>query len=102
MEASKRITNEKNNLLTLVKEKLDYCMINEKKVCISIENTCTTCLQTIIIEGIELNEEYIYLYQGNFEFSIFLNGIKITYYENEKCFKFESEDTKIMLFLINC
>lgn len=85
----------------LLKDKIDYCMNNEIKICISIESVFMNLLHTVFIEECKVNEEFIYILAGDFDFTIYFNkGTEVTYNEDQNSFKFNYEDSEIEMFIL--
>lgn len=89
----------------LLKEQIDNCMENEIKICISIESAFINLLHTIYVEDYRINNDYLFVSSGDFEFTIsFDNGIQVTYDEEQNCFKFKYEsdqsEQEISLFIL--
>ena len=90
---------EQGKLLSLLKQKFEESMINETTICISIESAAMNCLNTILVESYEVNDEYVHMLNGDFEFTIAMNEeTSVTYDNIEDCFKFQDDGTEIMLF----
>ena len=89
----------------LLKEKIDYCMENEIEICISIESAFINLLHTIYVEDYRINNDYLFVSSGDFEFTIsFENEMQVTYDEEQNCIKFKSEsdqsEQEIALFIL--
>lgn len=88
----------------LLEEKINYCMENEIRICISIESALINLLHTVNIEEFKVNDDYIFIASDNFEFTIpFGNGTQTTYDEEQNCFVFryeEMEQNEIRLFIL--
>jgi hypothetical protein len=88
----------------LLKEKLKVCMENEIRICISIESAVINLLHTICIEDYIVNDEYVFVSSGNFEFTIPFDHMTVTYNNEQEGFRFETEcksefgNAKIILF----
>jgi hypothetical protein len=86
---------------TLLKEKIDYCMEHDVRICISVEDVRINLLNTIDVEDYKVNDDYLFISAGNFEFTIpFNNEMQVTYNQGQECFKFTYEDTEITLFTL--
>ena len=91
----------------LLKEKINYCMENDIRICISIECALISLLHTIYIEEFKVNNDYIFVAADNFEFTIpFDNETQVTYDEEQNCFIFKHKEsdqnnqTEIALFIM--
>ena len=65
---------EYNALLTLLRQKIEESIINEKAICISIESSIVNYLDAIYVENYKVDEERIYLSKDNFELDILFDN----------------------------
>lgn len=85
----------------LLKNKINYCIDNEIKICISIESAFMNLLHTVFVEDCKINDEFLYILAGDFDFTIYFNkGTEVTYNEDQNSFKFNYEDSEIEMFIL--
>lgn len=88
------------NLVTLFKQKIEDCVMNEKSIIISASSPIMECRNTILIEDYEFDIAKFYLNNGNFELYLKMNEINDIKYDNtyDECFTFiHNDNTKINL-----
>lgn len=89
-----------SNLVTLFKQKIEDCIINNRLIIISASNSCIEFRNTMLIEDYECDIERIYLNSGNFELHLKMNEIQEVKYDDtyDECFTFlHSDNTEIQL-----
>ena len=91
-----------SNLLTTLKSKIEECIMDDKPVCVCVDNCSVTCKNRINIENYEINTDYLYLNDGNFEVGIsFDKETNITYDESTtECFTITQNDIEFNLCFI--
>lgn len=99
------LVNEAKNSILLLKKKIEYCITNNKAICISIESAFMSLLNKIYVEDYNINDDYnnerLYLSDDNFEFTIsFDEKTNITYDDEEDSFKIKSEESEIVLYCL--
>ena len=68
------------DLLLLLKEKIEECVLDDRTVCVCLDCCSMACRNKINIEDYEINDNYLYLNDKNFEVHIdFDNNTSIKY-----------------------
>lgn len=89
------------DLLTLLTQKIKMCSIEEKTICITVDNPFMSYRNKIKIDDYELDATYLYLANDNFEVHIqFDNSTGITYDDFEDCFTIVNNNLEINLYFI--
>ena len=93
---------KESNLLTLMTQKIEECILEERSICVSLEGSSMTCINRMNIETYEINANYMSLIDENFEVHIdFDNATTITYEEElEECFTITKDGTEFNLYFI--
>ena len=96
------LQKEKNNsnmeLVNLLKRKIEEFITEDKKIVIDVSSPLIICRNTFSTEDYEINNEYLYLNQGNFELHIKLDKVKIEYDNTvDENFILVYNDTEIMI-----
>jgi hypothetical protein len=93
---------ENGNLLTLMTQKIEECILEERSICVSLEGSSMTCRNRMNIETYEINANYMSLIDENFEVHIdFDNATTITYEEElEECFTITKDCMEFNLYFI--
>jgi hypothetical protein len=93
---------ENSNLLTLLMQKIEECILDERSVCICLSNSFMECRNMITIDSYEVNENYMSLIYENFEVHInFDSSTTITYEEElEECFTITQNGMEFNLYFI--
>ena len=90
--------NKKMEVLKLLKDKIEDAVINDKSITTIITNSFAECRNNICIEGYELDEEYLYISNENFEIHIKSNDVTdLTYDSDEESFYITCKDNIIIL-----
>ena len=105
METLIRMTEflkEGSNLLTLMEQKIEECILDDKSICVSLEDSSMACRNKMNIESYEINANYMSLSDENFEVHIdFDNAATITYEEElEECFTIAQNGIEFNLYFI--
>ena len=69
-------------LVKLLKEKIEEAMTNDISVVAIITNSFTECRNVLYIEYYELDENYLYINDNNFEIHINSNSVTEIKYDN--------------------
>lgn len=91
-----------SDLLKLLKEKIEKCILDDKSVCVCMDNCSMSCRNKINIEDYEINNNYLYLNDKNFEVHIDFDKDTSIIYEDavEECFTIMQNDMEFnMCFL---
>lgn len=87
---TKKIKNKLkfSNLMTLFKQKIEDCIINDKAIVVNVSNSFMAFRNTMHIADYEIDDERLYLNDENFEIHLNLHKIKDIEYDNmyEECF----------------
>lgn len=83
-QASSNLLNNSNNnsnneLISLLKQKIEDSILTDKYVVAYISSPMIDCRNTIYIEDFEINEENLYINEGNYELHINLNEVEMKY-----------------------
>ena len=99
-EANVSSNLQKNEeLLTLLKEKIEKTIIEEKQVTVIISNSFLECRNTLHISDYEVYESYLYLNEHNFEIHIkFDNETLLKYDEADEIFSIVHKYSEIQLY----
>lgn len=91
---------QREEVVTLLNSKIEKSIMDERAICISIEALFGNCLNRVYVDDFEVEEDHIYLNEGNFEFNINLDDNTEITYENEyeEFFTISNKDTCIKLF----
>jgi len=87
--------------MTELRQVIENCILESKKICISISNSFISCMNKINIENYEVKDDYLYLADDNFEVHInFEDTTSITYNDFENCYTIMNNDMEISLYFI--
>lgn len=98
-EAEERNLNF-NNVVALIKQKIEEAIINDKPIVVSASNSCLACRNTIEIAEYEFDEKRFYVSSDNFEIHINMDEVKEVKYDNtyDECFTFlHNDNTEIVV-----
>jgi len=71
-----------SNLVTLFKQKIEDCIINNKLIIISASSSYMEFRNTMSIDDYEYDEENFYLNNGNFELHLKMDDVEEIKYDN--------------------
>ena len=95
-------TQSLEQILELLKQKIEYAILEERSIIISImEEHFYTCLHKIYVEDYDINNTHIYLQENNFELTIDLPNVRHIEYEDiaEECFMIIHNNSIILLYV---
>ena len=98
LNSVRNFSGSDKKLVTLLKKKIEDCIMEDKSIVIDISSPVMECRNTIFIDDYEVDEERLYLNNGNFEIHINLNESKVEYdntFDNE--FTFVGNNAEIKL-----
>ena len=103
MKALTRMTTLLNyNLLALLTQKIEKCVLDNVAICVSLSGSCVTCRNRMNIEDYEVDTEHLYLNDNNFEVHInFDNSTSIEYDDYiDECFTIMQGSMKLNLYFM--
>lgn len=94
--------NSKQELIALLKEKIECSITENGSIIVDVETPLVSCRNTFSVEDYEIDSEYLYLNNSNFELHINLNQIEIKYDKtNDENFILMYNDTGVVLHFLN-
>lgn len=82
--------------VTLLKDKIEEAIVKNKQIFAIVTNSFTECRHKMYIEDCELEKDYLYLNEGNFEIHITSKNVNELKYEND-CFTITCGGSEVVL-----
>ena len=94
-------TQSLEQMLELLKQKIDETILEDRSIVISMETSLCTCLHKMYVGDYEVNNMQIYLQEDNFELNINLPDISQIEYDDvaEECFMIIHNNGIISLYV---
>ena len=89
----------REEVVNLIKEKIEESIINDKSIVVILENSCLECRNNFYIEDYDIDQECFYLSGNNFELHIKSDNMSDIKYNNtyDEQFTITCEDSEITL-----
>lgn len=71
--------HSESKLVMLLKEKIENSITEDKPIVVSVSNSALESRNTFCVDDYEVNEDMLYLNNGNFELHVNLNISELTY-----------------------
>lgn len=102
LQKIKFLNKDKTDLLLSLADKIEESVLQDKSICVCINNSSISCKNKIKIEEYEINNECLCFNDGNFEVDVCLDDkTKIMYSEDLlKCFTIKKDDMEMNVCFI--
>lgn len=96
----KNSNNRTKKIISTLKQRIESSILKEKVFVICISTSIIDCRNTIYIEDYEIDDEYLYLNNENFEIHINLNETEVQYDKECDSYTFTNYDMEVCLTII--